>query len=71
MENEMKKKDIKRQIKRHLKKGTFVALRTSKENIGITLYHLKQNPAYYLERRAEGLLIFDLTLNHLTLMVEK
>ena len=71
MENKMTKQEIKRKIKRHLNKGTFVALRTSKENIGITLYHLKQNPAYYLERRAEGLLIFDLNLNHLTLMVEK
>ena len=49
----------------------FLFSRTIKENIGITLYHLKQNPAYYLERREEGLLIFDLKLNHLTLMVEK
>ena len=58
-------------IKRHLKRGTFKVVRTSKENISITHSKLKVNKEYYFERKNDDLLVYDTKLNHLTLYLEK
>ena len=58
-------------IKRHLKRGTFKVVRTSKENISITHSKLKTNNEYYFERKNGDLLVYDTKLNHLTLYIEK
>lgn len=63
--------DYKKAIKRHLKRGTFETIRTSKRCCSITANNLKNDPNYYVERKRGGLVVLNTKLNHLTLYIEK
>lgn len=63
--------DYKKAIKRHLRRGTFETVRTTKGNISITQNQLSNSSDYYIERKKEGLLVLNKKLNHLTLYIQQ
>lgn len=66
-ETNMDHKDIKKYIKRHIKKGTFKNIATNSRNISATFNALKDSWCYYLERKDYGLLAYNTLTNQLTI----
>lgn len=62
---------VKRMIKRRLKKGDYEAIQAAAENISITARHFSDQPDYYIERKDEGMLLFNLKTEKLTVYLEK
>lgn len=60
-------KDIKKHIKRRIKKGTFKNIATNSRNISATFNALKDSWCYYLERKDYGLLAYNTLTNQLTI----
>ena len=56
----MKNEQLKKRIKRLIRKGNFTINRITKQNRTLTLRALQQNdPNLYYEVRTEGLLVFS------------
>ena len=64
--------DIKKAIKRHLKRGTFTNITVNKEQLTMTYKALNvNNPFTYVEKHKNGMLVLDTARNRLTIYTLK
>lgn len=64
--------DIKKAIKRHLKRGTFTSITVNKEQLTLTYKVLNvNNPFTYIEKHKNGMLVLDTARNRLTIYTLK
>lgn len=63
----MNTKDIKKSIKRHLKRGTFISVVVTREQLFATYKALNDNNQFtYIEKHDNGMLVLDTVKNRLT-----
>ena len=66
----MTTEEIKKSIKRHLKRGTFVKIAVNKSQLTATYKALNvNNPFTYIEKHKDGMLVLDTIKNHLTMYI--
>lgn len=68
----MTTEDIKKRIKRHLKRGTFISVFVTKAQLTATYKALNvNNPFTYIEKHKDGMLVLDTVKNRLTVYTLK